>query len=436
MVDNANSVWRAYVDDGDPSSGANKPKKVEIREWGTWVEESLAKSRDALTADRIYYVRTDGSDSNNGLVDNAGGAFLTIQKAIDTVAKTLDFRGFDVTIQVRAGTYTGDGRLDFPLVGNGTLTVLGDLANWDNVSIIGGFYATNGAQFFVRGLKISSTAAGTWSIFAQWEGSNITCSHINFGAVTGGADHLYASDRGAWHIDDVYEISGGALNHYHVTEGGHGRVAPVAVTVTGTPHFSGQFAGVASGDLAVLGPPTYSGPATGRAYLVHLNGVIRSGATNSRTVFPGDVHGVEQSGGRFDLASMFSADKGGANQVIANGNWVKVLFPNVPYLQGQDYSNSSWNPRYGCVMISATVTFTAINAVGEICGVSIFKNGAEYKSVLFTSDSTSNPQSATITIIDLPIGSDVYDVYARGGNTGNSTISGAVTWSHWMGKQF
>jgi hypothetical protein len=58
--------------------------------------------KEVLTASRTYYVNSSsGSNSNNGLT--SGTAFLTPQKAIDTIASTLDTNGQTVTIQFAYG---------------------------------------------------------------------------------------------------------------------------------------------------------------------------------------------------------------------------------------------------------------------------------------------------------------------------------------------
>lgn len=64
--------------------------------------------RERLTTNRIYYVRTDGNDSNDGLSNAAGGAFLTLQGALNRVAQ-IDLNGFSVTIQLANGTYAAGG---------------------------------------------------------------------------------------------------------------------------------------------------------------------------------------------------------------------------------------------------------------------------------------------------------------------------------------
>lgn len=111
----------------------------------------LAKpcGREVLTANRTYYVRTDGNDGNSGLANTSGSAFLTVQKAIDIVA-ALDIGVFNVTIQVADGTYTGSVVVNGPWLGSGVVTVQGNLTTPANVLFNTGantaIKVTNGAR--------------------------------------------------------------------------------------------------------------------------------------------------------------------------------------------------------------------------------------------------------------------------------------------------
>ena len=95
-----------------------------LRGDATWA--TAAAGRELLDANKTYYVRTDGSDSNNGLTDSSGGAFLTAAKA-NAVVATIDKNGYDITVQFGAGTWSEDiiintGIGDGDVIWKGTLT--------------------------------------------------------------------------------------------------------------------------------------------------------------------------------------------------------------------------------------------------------------------------------------------------------------------------
>jgi hypothetical protein len=116
-----------------PAAGDTAAAKF-LKADGTWaVPAGSGTTREVLTSNRTYYVRTDGSNSNNGLTNTSGGAFATIQYAMDIIAG-LDTNTHNVTIQLgNTGTYTGC-LLKAP-VGAGTVIINGDTANPSNYTI-------------------------------------------------------------------------------------------------------------------------------------------------------------------------------------------------------------------------------------------------------------------------------------------------------------
>jgi hypothetical protein len=92
------------------------------------------------TANTTFYVRTDGSDSNDGLTDTAGGAFLTIQKAADVIYG-INWNQYKPTIQVADGTYNVGNKVSFRYPhntgwgANGNYTIQGNNTTPSNVVI-------------------------------------------------------------------------------------------------------------------------------------------------------------------------------------------------------------------------------------------------------------------------------------------------------------
>jgi hypothetical protein len=254
--------------------------------------------RDVLSANRTYYVRTDGSDSNTGLANTAGGAFLTIQKALN-VAASLDISIYDVTIEVADGTYTAGGVVSAPWVGSGNVYLSGNVASPQNCIIsttsANCLRVTGGGRLQVRGFEFRTTTGGN-CLVADIGGSIQTNGVVHFGACA--VWHINADTGGYIRLNANYTISGGASIHAIGSSTGVLEYYSITITLTGTPNFSAAFGYVNA--LGVYKPVgcTFSGSATGTRYIAVDNGVILTSGGGA-TYLPGNAGGATASGGQY-----------------------------------------------------------------------------------------------------------------------------------------
>jgi len=130
---------------------------------------------EVLTANRNYYVRPDGSDSNDGLSDTPGGAFLTIQKALNVVT-TLYRSRYYPTIHVADGTYTEDLWVQDALVsGNYNFKLVGNTSTPSNVVIVGWVGFGVAGQYVMTGFEVQGdietyyTMGATFTYNKVWD---------------------------------------------------------------------------------------------------------------------------------------------------------------------------------------------------------------------------------------------------------------------------
>ena len=253
--------------------------------------------REQLTADRTFYVRTDGSDSNTGLVNTAGGAFLTVQKAVNEFAK-LDGNGFRFIIQIGAGTFSGNIDTSTPFVGNGgftaELSIFGALFI-SGVDAIGSTVLTSSSGatlnisaniIVLKNLELQAASVGmyiygTGTVYFE-SGVRIgACGNVQISPLTGGSLFVFVP----------YGIVGGGYSHVYFDGQGIMQHFASPAVCTGVLSFT-YF-------MFATGPCYYEGNAgfdtsgatvTGTRYSISAGGVLNTfgGGPN---YFPGDVAG-------------------------------------------------------------------------------------------------------------------------------------------------
>ena len=260
--------------------------------------------RPLLTANRTYYVRTDGHDTNcNGLANASAAsspncAFLTIQKAIDVTA-SIDLASYNVTISLADGTYTSGLSVIAPWVGTGTVTVVGNNATPGNViisttssnavSVLG-----PGSRLSIQDLEVRTTTSG--HAFTADSFGKISFQNIRFGATA--QQHIRAVNFAYIVATGNYSIVGGAQVHA-VGSGGAGvNISSRTITLTGTPAFSAWFALAEINGFVLVYSSTFSGSATGSRYFATINGAIHSNGAGT-SFLPGSTAGSTANQGLY-----------------------------------------------------------------------------------------------------------------------------------------
>jgi hypothetical protein len=265
----------------------------------TFPNTTLTASREMLTANRTYYVRTDGSDPNTGLANTSGGAFATIQKAID-VAAALDLSIYSVTIQVGVGTWTAGNTLKSYL-GSGPIVIVGDETTPSNVAINPTMQNAFNADsvrgvWEIRGFKFTSTTAGSAFNVVNTTMKFRAC---DFGTMAGGSPHVICRTNGCLITNGNLTISGSAsafcnLQQCGVLLFGGG----TTVTLTGTPTFSSAFISAKQGSVSQIAGVTFSGSAIGSRYDASTNSVVDTSG-GGVSYLPGNSSGSTAAGGQY-----------------------------------------------------------------------------------------------------------------------------------------
>lgn len=249
--------------------------------------------RIQLTAARTYYVRPDGNDSNTGLVNNAGGAFKTIQRAAEIVIP-LDFGGYVVTVKVADGTYTDSALFTKTL--NGRVIIVGNVSNPSNVvisttaSCITAF--GNGTDVTVSNCQLQSSSV---SALVGSNGASITGTDNLYGAC--GFSHVAALVRGQVVITGTAQIIGNAPSFANL-DNGYLDTTLVAFTLTGSRSFAAAFIYAGSLSYARMVLPTFTGSATGSRFTTAGNSMINVNGAGDNFL-PGNAAGTRTSGGEY-----------------------------------------------------------------------------------------------------------------------------------------
>lgn len=240
--------------------------------------------REKITSSRTYYVRADGNDSNTGLADTAGGAYLTVQRAVDEVAK-LDAGNLIPIVQVRSGTF-GAVTMAQPL-GSIKPILRGDTTTPANVVLTGVTATGPMINWLVEGFLIQPSSS--FGLLADL-GAKVTLGNMRW--KTASFAHIYAAGRSSVIYTGSSTIDA-ATSGYHVFADA-GTIVFQGTTITHVQATAySSFAASYTDSFIDANVTVVANSCTGKRYEGNGGDIRLNGVT-----LPGTVSGTATNGGR------------------------------------------------------------------------------------------------------------------------------------------
>ncbi len=249
--------------------------------------------REVLLANRTYYVRTDGSDSNDGLTNTAAGAFLTYTHALSVIIGSLDIAGFTVTVSIQNTTWTDQITFNSSPVGGGILVFDFNSGSLSTAATSVRNSITLSCYIIVKNVTISSSAG----IGVDWEAPfGVELQNVNWGVCALG--HMQDVGPGSFifYSTGVETITGNSPSHIRSTGQGVIFYYPTSTTLSGTPVFSTAFTVATTGSYIESAGVVFTGATTGVRFSVDSNATIFTSAGGAN-YYPGNAAGTMANGG-------------------------------------------------------------------------------------------------------------------------------------------
>lgn len=321
-----------------------------------------------LAGPQSYFVAVTGSDSNDGLTPAT--AWATIQHASDFISSNLDFGGFQVTINIGAGTFVGvefrstagGGTFYFKGAGSASTTVTNNavtgfgcfsigvtpiaVVNVDNMSIdcgntFGGIFLAASAQIQLA-TPTAAFLVNDLAFINSNPNGNVCVWSTNLGLVTSGLPGLPIKVTGTYqNIIFVQQV--GQFNNF------------ASWSMVGTPSFSDAAVTAIDNSTYIASTAnTFSGAATGARFRASTDSTIDNSFGGihdaAGTFFPGNSPGIINAGGQYTGITDYTGNAAG--------------LPTATVKNAKAFVNDSLNPVFGSVVAGGGGVYTPIYADG------------------------------------------------------------------------